>query len=57
MELLLHSIQMDWPVLLPILICSILTLAVAINRFVFFNKNKRDVVSYIPRLQKELRRC
>ncbi len=54
MELLLHSIQMDWPVLLPILICSILTLAVAINRFVFFNKNKRDVVSYIPRLQKEL---
>ena len=54
MELLLHSIQMDWPVLLPILICSILTLAVAINRFVFFGKNKRDVVSYIPRLQREL---
>ena len=25
MELLLHSIQLDWPVLLPILICSILT--------------------------------
>lgn len=54
MDLLLHSIQMDWPVLLPILICSILTLAVAINRFVFFGKNKRDVVAYIPRLQKEL---
>lgn len=54
MDLLLHSIQMDWPVLLPILICSILTLAVAINRFVFFGKNKRDVVSYIPRLQREL---
>ena len=54
MELLLHSIQMDWPVLLPILICSILTLAVAINRFAFFSKNKRDVVSYIPKLQREL---
>lgn len=54
MDLLLHSIQMDWPVLLPILICSILTLAVAINRFVFFGKNKRDVVSYIPKLQREL---
>ena len=24
MDLLLHSIQMDWPVLLPILVCSIL---------------------------------
>ena len=56
MELLLHSIQMDWPVLLPILICSILTLAVAINRFAFFSKNKRDVVSYIPKLQRELSR-
>lgn len=54
MELLLHSIQMDWPVLLPILICSILTLAVAINRFVYFGKNKRDIVTYIPRLQREL---
>jgi len=54
MELLLHSIQMDWPVLLPILVCSILTLAVAINRFAFFGKNKRDIVTYIPRLQKEL---
>lgn len=56
MDLLLHSIQMDWPVLLPILICSILTLAVAINRFVFFSKNKRDVVAYIPKLQRELER-
>lgn len=56
MDLLLHSIQMDWPVLLPILICSILTLAVAVNRFVFFGKNKRDVVSYIPKLQRELSR-
>lgn len=54
MELLLHSIQMDWPVLLPILICSILTLAVAINRFAYFSKNKRDIVTYIPRLQREL---
>ncbi|MCD8377311.1 MAG: MotA/TolQ/ExbB proton channel family protein [Candidatus Gastranaerophilales bacterium] len=54
MELLLHSIQMDWPVLLPILICSILVLAAVINRFSFYNKNKRDVVLFIPKLQKEL---
>lgn len=45
---------MDWPVLLPILICSILTLAVALNRWAFFSKNKRDVAVFIPKLQKEL---
>ncbi len=56
MELLLHSIKLDWPVLLPILVCSILTIAVAINRFSFYNKNKRDVVMFIPKLQKELAR-
>ena len=54
MELLLHSIQMDWPVLLPILLCSILTLAVAINRFSFYNKNKREVVRFIRALKTEL---
>lgn len=56
MELLLHSISLDWPVLLPIFVCSILTIAVAINRFAFYNKNKRDVVLFIPKLQKELAR-
>lgn len=54
MELLLHSIKLDWPVLLPILVCSILVLAVAINRYSFYQKNKRDVVQFIPKLQKEL---
>ncbi len=56
MELLLHSIQMDWPVLLPILVCSILVVAVALNRWSFYSRNKRDVVQFIPRLQKELSR-
>ncbi len=54
MQLLLHSIEMDWPVLLPILLCSILTVAVAINRFNFYNKNKRDVVRFIRALKTEL---
>lgn len=54
MELLLHSIKLDWPVLLPILICSVLVVAVALNRFSFYNRNKRDVVLFIPKLQKEL---
>jgi len=56
MDLLIHSIQLDWPVLLPIFVCSILVVAVAINRFSFYNKNKRDVVQFIHRLQKELQR-
>ena len=46
MELLLNSIKMDWPVLLPILVCSILVVAVVINRYSFYKKNKRDVPSY-----------
>ena len=56
MELLLNSMSQDWAVLLPIFVCSILTVAVALNRFAFYNKNKRDVVQFIPKLQKELAR-
>ena len=32
MELLLESIKMDWPVLLPIFVCSILVLGVVISK-------------------------
>ena len=54
MELLLHSIKLDWPVLLPIFICSILVVAVVMNRFSFYNRNQRDVVDLIQKLKKEL---
>ena len=54
MELLLHSIKLDWPVLLPIFICSLATVAVAIDRLTFYNANKRNVVVFISKLQKEL---
>lgn len=56
MGLLIHSIQQDWAVLFPILICSILVIGVAINRFSFYKSNKRDVVQFIYRLQKELQK-
>lgn len=56
MELLIHSISQDWPVLFPIFICSILVIAVAINRFSFYKRNKRDVDQFIRRLQKELQK-
>ena len=54
MELLIEAIKMDWPVLLPILVCSILTVGVALNRWAFYNDNKRDIVSFIRRLRAEL---
>ncbi|HSA07541.1 MAG TPA: MotA/TolQ/ExbB proton channel family protein [Candidatus Gastranaerophilales bacterium] len=56
MELILHSIKQDWLVLLPIFVCSILVFAVVINRISYYNKNKRDVIQFIQRLQRELNR-
>jgi biopolymer transport protein ExbB len=56
MELIQFAIINDWFVLLPIVACSILTLAVAIERWTFYKKNRRDVVQFIHRLQRELQR-
>ena len=54
MELLWNSIKMDWPVLLPILVCAILVVQVVLQRMSVYNKNKRDIQLLIPRIQKEL---
>ena len=56
MELLLETMKQDWWVLLPIVLCSILTVMVAIDRASYYNANKRNVIEFIPRLQKELAR-
>lgn len=56
MELLLKAMIEDIWIVAPILLCSVLTVAVAINRFYYYSKNKRDVVMFIPKLQKELAR-
>lgn len=56
MELLLKAMIEDIWIVAPILLCSVLTIAVAINRFYYYSKNKRDVVLFIPKLQKELAR-
>jgi biopolymer transport protein ExbB len=56
MDLLMFAVMNDWPVLLPIVACSILMVAVAIERWFFYKKNRRDVVSFIHRLQRELQR-
>lgn len=54
MNLLVQSILMDWPVLTPIFICSILVVAVVINRWSYYSKSKRDVSLFIKGLQREL---
>ncbi len=54
MELLLHSLKLDWPVLTPIFICSILVLAVVIKKISVYKRNKRDINKLIPKLQRAL---
>ncbi len=48
------AIVNDWPVLIPIVICSFILVAVVIDRMTFYNRNKRDVVRFIQQLQREL---
>lgn len=54
MDLFIFALQHDWPVLLPIFVCSVALLAVGLNRQWFYSKNQRDVVQFIQRLQREL---
>lgn len=56
MDVMTHAITQDWAVLLPIVLCSILAIAVIINRIAFYNANKRDVIQFIHRLQRELQK-
>ncbi len=54
MELLIESIKMDWPVLLPIFLCSVLVVAVVISKWSFYQKNQRDITVYMRELNKYL---
>jgi len=44
----------DWFAFWPITACSVLTVAVVIERSLFYTRNKRDVAIFIQRLQREL---
>lgn len=46
----------DWWISIPLVLCQILTIAVIIDRWLFVNRNKRDVDRFIVRLQRELER-
>ena len=54
MNLLINAIIQDWVVLLPIFVCSILVVWAAINRFLYYKKNERNIQEFIPNLQKTL---
>lgn len=56
MELMQFAVEHDWAVLLPIVLCSLLVVAVALERWRFYRKNQRDVVEFFHALQQELQR-
>lgn len=56
MDLLWFTIKADWPVLLPIAVCSILAVMFAFERGYYYYANKRDIPSFIGRLQRELQK-
>ena len=54
MELIFFAIKHDWPVMVPIVFCSIAVLTVWIERWLFFRGNKRDIEGFIRRLERDL---
>lgn len=56
MEILWFALWHDFFVILPIILCSVVMIGIAINRWFFYEKNKRDIVQFISRLQRELQR-
>jgi biopolymer transport protein ExbB len=44
----------DWFASIPIAFCGIITLAVAIDRAIYYSRNQRDLGSFIRRLQQDL---
>ena len=56
MDLLFESIKMDWPVLTPIFICSILVIAVAINKLIYYKKMKETLANLFKVFKKRLQK-
>ena len=54
MDLMITAIKQDWLVLTPIFLCSVLVVYVAIDRFMYYKKNKRNIQEFIPNLQTAL---
>lgn len=50
LEFMVH----DWFASIPITICSILTVAVMVERYLYYQQNRRDVTGFIHQLQRDL---
>jgi biopolymer transport protein ExbB len=50
----LQFFKEDWFASIPIAICGIITLTVAIDRAIYYNRNQRDLASFIRRVQLDL---
>ncbi|MDZ4832207.1 MAG: MotA/TolQ/ExbB proton channel family protein [Candidatus Melainabacteria bacterium] len=44
----------DWFASIPITLCSVATLAVTVERYLYYQQNRRDVTAFIHQLQREL---
>ncbi len=44
----------DWFASIPITVCSVLNLAVILERYLYYQKNRRDISAFIHQLQHEL---
>ncbi|CAN5366140.1 MotA/TolQ/ExbB proton channel family protein [soil metagenome] len=50
LEFMIH----DWFASIPITICSVLTIAVTVERYMYYQQNRRDVTQFIHTLQRYL---
>jgi biopolymer transport protein ExbB/TolQ len=56
MEMYRFAISHDWPVLLPIVLCSILVIGVTLERLWYFKSNSRGVKKFFQQFEKYLDR-
>jgi biopolymer transport protein ExbB len=56
MDMYRFAIEHDWPVLLPIVLCSILAIGVTLERLWFYSMNNRGVSKFLDQFEKQLLR-
>ncbi len=54
MEMFVFAIKHDWPVILPILVCSLLAVSVTIDRIWYYKRNRWGVDRFLSDLQSEV---
>lgn len=50
----IEFMMQDWFASIPITLCSVATLAVTVERYLYYQQNRRDVTAFIHQLQREL---